>query len=151
MTSPRRATAADARLVADLVESAYSPYIDLIGRPPAPMLDDYDDVLANAEVWVVAGDHRLRGCLVLVPRRDHLFLDNIAVHPDDQGHGVGTALLHLADRRAQELGVTEIRLYTNVLMTQNRAYYARHGYVETHTTVDEGYDRAFFTRRVPPS
>jgi hypothetical protein len=33
-------------------------------------------------------------------------------------------------------------------MTENQAYYPRHGYVETHRGNDQGFDRVFFRKRV---
>jgi hypothetical protein len=31
-------------------------------------------------------------------------------------------------------------------MTENLAYYARHGYVETHRAVDDGFRRGYFRK-----
>jgi GNAT superfamily N-acetyltransferase len=64
---------------------------------------------------------RLRALLVLVPSPDGLVLESVAVRPAAQGSGVGGRLLALAGDRARGLGLTEIRLYTNVAMTENLA------------------------------
>ena len=42
--------------------------------------------------------------------------------------GVGTLLLAHAERVARQLGVGELRLFTNSLMTSNIALYQRNGY-----------------------
>jgi hypothetical protein len=44
------------------------------------------------------------------------------------------------------MGLPEVRLYTNVVMTENLAYYPRHGYVETHREQIGPYHRVFFTK-----
>jgi hypothetical protein len=37
----RAATAADVPAIADIVEQAYRHYVDRMGKPPGPMLEDY--------------------------------------------------------------------------------------------------------------
>ena len=70
------------------------------------------------------------GVAVLEERADHLLIYSIAVKPDAQGKGYGTALLDLADRRAIVLGLHQVRLYTNQRMGRNLRLYRRHGFVE---------------------
>lgn len=94
---------------------------------------------------------RLVGLLVLHARPDHLLLANVAVSPDVQNLGIGRLLLGLADRRARELGLTEVRLYTNVAMAENLTYYPRYGYQETHRTTQDGFQRLFFAKPLHPA
>jgi hypothetical protein len=47
--------------------------------------------------------------------------------------------LALAEDQARSLGLSEIRLYTNEAMTENLAYYPRHGYTEPSKTDSAGY------------
>jgi hypothetical protein len=42
----------------------------------------------------------------------------------------------------------EIRLYTNEAMTENLAYYIRHGYAETHRAGQDGFHRVFFRKPI---
>jgi ribosomal protein S18 acetylase RimI-like enzyme len=63
----------------------------------------------------------------------------VAVLPDVQGRGIGTRLLALAEDRARALHVPGIRLYTNAAMTEDLAYYRRHGYTETHLAHQDGF------------
>ena len=125
----RRAVGVDAPLIEQLVIAAYSGYIDRIGMKPNPMLDDYSVLIAGDEVWVLGSDP-LDAVLVLVDRGAFLLIDNVAVRPDQQGRGLGGLLVRFAERRALESGLAEVRLYTNELMTENRARYAKWGYRE---------------------
>jgi GNAT superfamily N-acetyltransferase len=59
-----------------------------------------------------------------------------------------TALLALAEEQARGLGLGEIRLYTNEAMTENLAYYPRHGYAETHRAEQDGFNRVFFRKPI---
>lgn len=47
---------------------------------------------------------------------------------------------------ARAAGLSQIRLYTNEAMTENLAYYPRHGYRETHRGIEDGYRRVYFTK-----
>ena len=48
----RPATAADVPAIAEIVDQAYRHYIDRIGKPPGPMLDDYAARVSEGAVWV---------------------------------------------------------------------------------------------------
>lgn len=155
MTGPiglvlRTATAADNEAVRRCVIAAYSPYVELMDQTPAPMLDDYEMLIGDGVVRVAVVDGQLSGAIVLWPRDGHLYIDNIAVHPEAQGNGVGGALLDLADNECEHAGMTELRLYTNEVMGQNVTYYLRRGYVETHRAIENGYRRIYFTRKLNP-
>ncbi|QDY76049.1 GNAT family N-acetyltransferase [Streptomyces qinzhouensis] len=140
----RPAVPGDVPLVKTVTDAAYHHYIERIGVVPAPMKADHAADVAAGRVFVT-GDP-VRGVIVLVPRDDHLFLESIAVHPDAKGTGLGRVLLELAESRARELGLKEIRLYTNALMWENQNLYARYGYEMTERRVDGPYDRIHYRK-----
>jgi ribosomal protein S18 acetylase RimI-like enzyme len=144
----RRGREGDVRAVRELAVAAYQPYVARIGRPPAPMVADYAAAVAEQALWVAEDAGAIVGLLVLRTEPDHLLLENVAVHPDAQGRGVGSLLLRVADDEASAAGCPEIRLYTNEAMTENLAYYPRHGYVETHRAEDDGFRRVYFRKRL---
>lgn len=148
MLTVRRAGAPDAGALAALARAAYEVYLPRIGRPPAPMTADYAEAVRGELTWAAVRDGEIVGLLVLVVRPDHLLLENVAVLPSAQGHGVGARLLAFAEEQARELGREEIRLYTNEAMTENLAYYPRHGYIETHRAEQDGFRRVFFSKRI---
>ena len=145
----RRAEPADRAVVEQIVRDAYSMYIERIGKSPGPMLDDYAALIADGTVSVLEdGDGTIAALIVLLPKPDHLLLDNIAVRPDRQGRGLGRQLIAFAEAEARRLGHAELRLYTHQKMTENIALYARLGFVETGRGRDAGYDRVFMTKRL---
>src|SRR5262249_39060237 len=77
-----------------------------------------------------------------------LLLGTAAVRPSARGRGIGARLLAFAEDQARALGRDEIRLYTNEAMTENLAYYPRHGYTETHRAEQDGFRRVFFRKRL---
>jgi GNAT superfamily N-acetyltransferase len=144
----RAATATDVKAVRSVVDAAYCHYTARIGKPPGPMLDDYAKRIADRQTWVLDDDGRIAGILVLEQGSSGLLLDNIAVMPDSQGKGFGSALIGFAEAEARRLGFGEIHLYTHALMTENIALYRRIGFVETHRGSEKGYDRVYMTKRL---
>jgi len=144
----RVARADDEPAIRRCVGAAYSLYVERIGKPPAPMLDDYAELISRGVVRVASRGDRLDGMIVMWSERDHLYVDNVAVRPDAQGNGVGAALLIEAEQQARRSGHDEIRLYTNAAMVENLEYYSRKGFRETHRSIDEGYARIHFSRHL---
>jgi ribosomal protein S18 acetylase RimI-like enzyme len=144
----RAATATDVKAVRNVVDTAYGVYVARIGKPPGPMLDDYARRIADRQTWVLEDDGRIVGILVLEQGPSGLQLDNIAVMPDSQGKGFGSALIGFAEAEARRLGFGEIHLYTHALMTENIALYRRIGFVETHRGSEKGYDRVYMTKHL---
>jgi GNAT superfamily N-acetyltransferase len=152
MTMPgeiRPARPADAAEVRRIVEAAYQRYVARIGKKPGPMLDDYEARIAEGSASVLeSADGVIRAVIVLLPKADHLLLDNIAVDPAHHGRGLGRRLLAFADAEARRRGYPEIRLYTHALMHENLAMYPRFGYVEFARVAEAGYDRVYMRKRL---
>ncbi len=142
----RPATAEDHDAVAACVNAAYAKYVPRMGMEPAPMLADYDAEIARGVVWVLPGPDGVRAVLVMWPEGDGLFLENIAVQPQDQGRGLGRRLMAFAEEQARAQRLRELRLYTNEVMTENIAFYGRLGYEEVDRRLDEGYHRVFMRK-----
>lgn len=142
----RRAKADDTAAVQDIVNAAYSVYIQRIGKPPGPMQDDYARRIADGEVWVLPDGARIVGVLVLEEQPDGFLLDNIAVAPDAQGKGHGRRLIAFAEAEARRRGWPEIRLYTHVMMTENIALYLGIGFRETGRISEKGFDRVYMAK-----
>ena len=145
----RRATRADAPVMADIATAAYAPYLERMGGlRPGPMDTDYGAAVADAEAWVALLDDGVVGFVLLVEEPDGLLLENVAVLPAHHGRGIGRRLLEQAERRAVELGRDRIRLCTHVTMVENHALYDRIGYAETARTSENGFTRVFYEKRL---
>ncbi|AWI82547.1 GNAT family N-acetyltransferase [Alloyangia pacifica] len=144
----RRARPSDLDQIVLIVEAAYSHYIPRMGQKPGPMLDDYAALIAAERVHVAELDDAVAGVLVLLPQADAMLLDNIAVSPQAQGKGLGRALMDFAEAKARAAGLSRIRLYTNLLMTENLVLYPRLGYRETGRVHENGFDRVYFEKPI---
>ncbi len=104
------ADCSDRAAVETIVRDAYSQsIIARIGKPPGPMIDDYAALIRRRNGQRArgrAGDG-IAAIIVLLPKSDHLLLDNIAVRPDRRGTGLGRRLIAFAESEARRLGYAE--------------------------------------------
>jgi hypothetical protein len=54
--------------------------------------------------------------------------------------------MRFAELRTTELGLGELRLYTNVAMVESLRFYVTLGYEETGRAQQDGFDRVFFRK-----
>jgi N-acetylglutamate synthase-like GNAT family acetyltransferase len=133
----RAAAEEDLPALLDLVHAAYRGHggwtteADLIdgGRTDAAELRELLPHLLVAEE-----DGTRLGCCSLVPQGDRASFGLFAVRPDQQGAGVGSALLAAAEERARRLGVPAVEMTVVSVRTELIAYYARRGYLPTGET-----------------
>lgn len=144
----RRAKTADLGAVQRIVAAAYTPYVARIGRAPEPMHDDYTRRVADQDLWVLDHGGAVIGLVILTDTADGLMVVNLAVDPDHQGSGYGRRLMAFAETEARRRDHTVVRLYTNVLMTENIARYLHLGYHETGPDVQMGFDRVLMAKTV---
>lgn len=142
----REARSSEASAITELVQRAYEHYVPRIGRRPMPMDEDYAELIASGEVFLLEEGGDVIVVTVIRVVENHLLVHNIAVEPSKQGHGHGRALLTFADGRAVDLGLPELRLYTHEAMTENIAMYQRLGWTEYDRRGDEGFARVFFRK-----
>jgi ribosomal protein S18 acetylase RimI-like enzyme len=127
----RLAVPGDVDMVQRVSADAYIPaYMSVLGTIPKPATEDYRSRIERGEVWILGIEGELTGIVVLEENAEHLLIYSIAVKPDAQRKGYGRALLDFADQRAIELGLQEVRLYTNEQIERNLTLYRRHGFVE---------------------
>ncbi len=145
----RLAEQADLPRVHELTVAAYARYQDRMDRTPRPALTDHGPAITAAHVWVTGAP--IIGLIVLIPVDDAMLIENVAVDPAAQGTGLGRLLLEFAEEHARAAGLSRLKLYTNELMTENQAIYARFGYRETARRTDQGYRVVFMEKPLPPA
>jgi GNAT superfamily N-acetyltransferase len=143
----RLATRADSAAIRRVITDAYSRYLNRMDRPPAPMMTDYGPAISRGQVWVLG--EPIIGVIVLIPELDRLLVENVAVSPAAQGAGNGRRLMEFAEQQAISAGLNRLTLYTNEVMAENIAIYARLGYRETERRAEDGYRRVFMEKLLP--
>jgi ribosomal protein S18 acetylase RimI-like enzyme len=141
----RKATPVDADSIQQCVAAAYQHYVARIGKPPGPMLDDYGEIIRRHSVFVAEVDE-IVGVLVLMRTQTGILLDNVAVHPGQQGAGLGKRLIELAENEARNQGFAKLDLYTHECMRENIEIYRALGYLETERKQERGYHRVYLQK-----
>lgn len=146
----RRAALQDVPAIQSIVIAAYTKYIERIGKPPAPMTTDYNEVLKTREVFVLE-DHDSQavvGSIVLGVDNDSdsIKVNNLVVDTAAQGRGYGRVLMNYAEDFAQAQERPALTLFTNIKMYENLGLYAKMGFLETGRRTEDGYERVYFRK-----
>src|ERR1700679_829692 len=147
----RPAVLEDAARIRDLTRAAYRKWVSLIGREPLPMQADYERAVAEHTIDLLIAEGALVGLVETILRPDHLWIENVAVAPEQQGRGYGRLLLAHAERRAVEAERLEIRLLTNQTFTANVELYAKRGYAIDRTEPFRGGTTVHMSKRIEPA
>lgn len=147
----RTATAEDVPAIRALVRAAYSKWIPLLGREPRPMLTDYSEALHDFRFDLLTVDGQVAGILQTCLCADHLWIENLAVHPHHQRRGHGQSLLILAEQLARHAGFDALRLLTNAAFASNVALYEKLGYSVEQSEAFMGGTTLYMTKRLAPA
>ena len=142
----RQANSGDVPATRQCVSQAFTPYVSRIGKPPAPMLLDFDEHTRHSHVWVAESANEIVGVLVQYQTPEGFYIDTVAAAPHLHGRGVGRELLVFAEQEAQRLGFNSLYLCTNSKMVENQSLYAKVGYMEYERKHLAGYDRIFYRK-----
>lgn len=134
---PRVVVPASAQLpLLRAVELAAAERFSLIDLPPARRLDSVplerlELARAQGLVWVAVtpGDAPVGFALAAVLTGD-LHLEELAVHPEHQRRGVGSALVNNVIAEARRRGCGGVTLTTYRFVEWNAPWYARRGFLE---------------------
>ena len=129
----RQAGPEHAGMIRDLVRAAYARWVPVINREPMPMVAHYDKAVREHRIDLFYLGEHLAGLIEMIPRVDHLWIENVAVSPEMQGQGIGRQLLARAEAIAHEAGHRELRLVTNSAFEANVRLYEKTGYVIVET------------------
>lgn len=146
----RPAVLEDAAGIRALTRAAYAKWVPLIGREPLPMQADYERAVVEHTIDLLNVDGALAGLIETMLQPDHLWIENIAVAPEQQGRGFGRLLLDHAERRAVRCQRTRIRLLTNQAFAANLELYAKRGYCVDRTEPFRGGTTVHMSKRIEP-
>lgn len=127
-----------------LIHEAFASMEGVVDPPASGLRLTVEELRAKARAetgLIVYDGDRIVGCAFLAERHDHLYLGKLAVAPDQQGRGIGRALVRHAERLAIAAGKPAIQLQTRIELTGNHAAFSRMGFVRTAETAHPGYDR----------
>lgn len=109
---------------------------------------DYEQEIAHKEVWVAPAEGPRAASSSCAATSTISSSTTSRPLRRRKGTGLGRALLAHAERRAAELKLSELRLLTHELMTDNRAFYTALGWTHLDPPVDEHQPRVYFRKAV---
>ena len=113
------------------------------------MVADFAAQIANGSVFVAEqANDSIGGFIVFFSQREHMFLENVAVHTAAAGQGLGKALISYCEDSATAAGLGSVELYTNEKMTTNLTMYPHLGYTEFDRREEAGFNRVYFRKHV---
>ncbi|KDA06970.1 GCN5 family acetyltransferase [Microbacterium sp. CH12i] len=121
-----------------------------VDMPPlVQTLAELEAELAGSDGWVARIDGRLVGALRARTSGDALLIGRIAIAPDQQGSGIGHALLAAAESNSS---AHYAELFTGSLSEANIRLYESCGYVETERVdTGDGVEEVYFRKRLTAS
>ncbi|WP_193171373.1 GNAT family N-acetyltransferase [Nisaea nitritireducens] len=142
----RDAQPEDVKTILALVSAAYAKWIPVIGREPKPMNADYEKALREHDFALLCIGEEIAGLIETMTRDDHIWIENVAVSPAQQGMGLGRRLLQHAEEIAKRSGRTKLSLLTNADFKANVTFYEKVGYVTTSTEPFMGGTTVYMTK-----
>jgi ribosomal protein S18 acetylase RimI-like enzyme len=92
------------------------------------MKADYDKAVTDHWIDLVEKDDKLVALIEMIPKVDHLYIENIAVAEPYQGQGLARHLLSRANDLARASDLPEVRLLTNKAFASNLSFYIQLGF-----------------------
>ena len=114
------------------------------------MQADYERAVVEHTIDLLVVDGELAGLVETILRPDHLWIENVAVAPEQQGGGFGSLLLDHVEGRTLQSGRTQIRLLTNQAFAANLELYAKRGYCVDRTEPFRGGTTVHMSKRIEP-
>jgi ribosomal protein S18 acetylase RimI-like enzyme len=130
----RRATAADAEAIGQLLHDFNTEFDDITPGPEA-LADRVRELMAGHDFVVLLAGEEARGVAVLRFRPSiwtaglECYLAELYVQPDHRGHGIGRALMDATLDTARKRGADYIEVATSEDDVAARALYERFGFI----------------------
>ena len=125
----RDGTEPDAASLVELINEAYLVEASFVTGTRTNEAE-IRDKLAFGRIIVAERDDRIVGCAYLEIAPPTSYWGLFAVHPSQQGTGLGRRLVRRVEREAQRAGARETTILVVNLRRKLRAWYRRLGYTE---------------------
>ena len=136
-----QATIADAAELSALINSAYRGETSKKGwTTEADLLEgtrtseeELISIIASSNHYLLKfiRDEKIIGSVLLIAKKDVLYLGMLTVSPELQNSGIGKQLLQAAEQLAQQLELSRIQMTVIGIRKELLAWYMRNGYEDT--------------------
>jgi len=136
-----QATIADAAELSALINSAYRGETSKKGwTTEADLLEgtrtseeELISIIASSNHYILKfiRDEKIIGSVLLIAKKEVLYLGMLTVSPELQNSGIGKQLLQAAEQLAQQLELSRIQMTVIGIRKELLAWYIRNGYEDT--------------------
>jgi ribosomal protein S18 acetylase RimI-like enzyme len=136
-----QATIADAAELSALINSAYRGETSKKGwTTEADLLEgtrtseeELISIIASSNHYLLKfiRDEKIIGSVLLIAKKEVLYLGMLTVSPELQNSGIGKQLLQVAEQLAQQLELSRIQMTVIGIRKELLAWYIRNGYEDT--------------------
>jgi ribosomal protein S18 acetylase RimI-like enzyme len=130
----KRISFLDDRAIFELIRHELLPL-----NPPELQQGDHSDQMllqrlkrGTTYVWAFSERTPAAAFITVIPAGAAIFVDLLAVHPMLRGSGIGTSLLHQAERYGWKKGCRRIQLYVNDSNPKGIRFYRKNGMSIVH-------------------
>jgi predicted N-acetyltransferase YhbS len=145
----RRAVAADAAQIADLINAAFRQYRGKY-KPEAGALSETAGSILPQLAAPAGGAIALRfngddaaampvGAVLFKPEEHDLYFGRLSVPPGLRGGGVAGALIRFVEDEARRRACAGVVLGVRIVLPENQSLFARHGFVPVSRHAHDGY------------
>ena len=139
----RRAAPEDARLIFDLIQSAFAEYRGKL-KPDSSAYRETPEGIARQLVGrqgaVIAERGGMAvGCVLYRDEGEDVYFGRLAVLPDHRRSGVAEALVGAVEAEARARGAPGVLLGVRIVLTGNQRLFTRLGYVEISREAHPGF------------
>ena len=133
--------------VLEILHAAFTLHDSRIDPPSGVHRETVDALAArfSTETLLLAErDGAILGCIWCEPQGDRVYVGRLAVDPTVHRRGVGRALLLASIEWAQAREARAVTLSVRRELSENIAFFERHGFHITREQAHPGYDRPTF-------
>ena len=130
----RHLTPADAIEATDLIRASFAAQ-DYKTDPPSSALMETPEsvaaIIAGSGGYAFQCDGGMVALVLFDVLPDALYLRRLSVLPEFRGLGLGAKLVEACEAAAAERGLGQLEVHIRILLTGNRAFFAKLGFAET--------------------
>jgi ribosomal protein S18 acetylase RimI-like enzyme len=145
----RRATAADAAVIADLVRLAFSIQSVQTNPPSSALKETPASITRDLEAGggaVVESGRVIVGVVLWREEESSLYVGRLAVHPSQRRRGIARLLMAEAEREARRRGLTRMHLGVRLELDDNRRLFLSCGFTDAEFLSHEGFSEPTWVR-----
>jgi predicted N-acetyltransferase YhbS len=141
----RRATPADARLILDLIQTAFAEYRGRLQPDSSAYRETPEGIAAQlvgrqGAVIAERGGAAV-GCVLYRDKGEDLYFGRLSVLPEHRRSGVAEALVAAVEAEARTRGASGVLLGVRIALAGNQRLFTRLGYVEISRDAHPGFSQ----------